>query len=223
MSLLSEEKTHSQGLQEQSQEYDFISATTQPPQDEVNAATCQVSEETEDDTSYNLFAVRNECASPPIEVTVQVNGTDLVLEVDTGATSSIISEATYKQLWHRHKAPPLHPTSKRLCTYTREPLNVKGSIEVTAEYRQQTAKLELTVVTSEGPALLGQDWLQTLGLDWERLSVIHQTETLEQVLDRHPDVFKDELGLVEAAPAKIHVDPSAQPKFCKARTIPYAL
>ena len=99
---------------------------------------------------------------------------------------------------------------------TREPLNVKGSIEVTAEYQQQTAELELIVVTSEGPALLGRDWLQTLRLDWERLSIVRQMETLEQVLDRHPDVFKDEIGLVEGAPAKIHVDPSAQPKFCKA-------
>ena len=79
------------------------------------------------------------------------------------------------------------------------------------------------MVSGEGPALLGQDWLQTFRLDWERLSVSRRTETLEQVLDRHPNVFKDELGLVEGAPAKIHVDPSAQPKLCKARTLPYAL
>ena len=69
------------------------------PKTKSTQRTCQVSEETEDDASYNLFAVRNERASPPIEVTVQVNGTDLVMEVDTGATSSIISEATYKRLW----------------------------------------------------------------------------------------------------------------------------
>ena len=36
-------------------------------------------------------------------------------------------------------------------------------------------------------------------------------------------MFKDEHGLVEAGPAKIHVDPSAQPRFCKPRTVPYAL
>ena len=43
------------------------------------------------------------------------------------------------------------------------------------------------------------------------------------MLERHTDAFKDELGLVEAAPAKIHVDPSAQPRFCKPWTVSYAL
>ena len=46
---------------------------------------------------------------------------------------------------------------------------------------------------------------------------------MQHLLERHTDAFKDELGLVEAAPAKIHVDPSAQPRFCKPRTVPYAL
>ena len=40
------------------------------PKTKSTQRTCQVSEETEDDTSYNLFAVRNERASPLIEVTV---------------------------------------------------------------------------------------------------------------------------------------------------------
>ena len=31
------------------------------------------------------------------------------------------------------------------------------------------------------------------------------------------------MGVVEGAPAKINVDPTAQPKFCRARTLPYAL
>ena len=33
----------------------------------------------------------------------------------------------------------------------------------------------------------------------------------------------NELGLVEAAPAKIHFNSSAQLRFCKPRTVPYAL
>ena len=55
------------------------------------------------------------------------------------------------------------------------------------------------------------------------MNQIRTAETLQHLLERHANVFKDELGLVEAAPAKIHVDPSAQPRLCKPRTVPYAL
>ena len=90
-------------------------------------------------------------------------------------------------------------------------------------YQGQTAELELIVVAGTGPSLLGRDWLQKIRLDWQRLNQIRTAETMQHLLERHADVFKDELGLVEAAPAKIHVDPSAQPHFCKPRTVPYAL
>ena len=48
-------------------------------------------------------------------------------------------------------------------------------------------------------------------------------ETLSQVLRHHDSLFSDELGLVESAPAKIYVDPAAQPRFHKPQTVPYAL
>ena len=35
----------------------------------------------------------------PLKVTVIVNGTNLEMGVDTGASTSIISEQTYNQLW----------------------------------------------------------------------------------------------------------------------------
>ena len=158
----------------------------------------------------------------PIKVSVQVCGASLDMEVDIGASCSIISEATYSQLWLADQAPPLYPTQKKLCTYTKEALQVKGA---TAHYEGQTAEVELVVVAGTGPSLLGRDWLQKIRLDWQRLNQIQpaDSKSLQDLLESHADVFKDELGLVEAAPAKIHVEPSAQPRFCKPRTVPYAL
>ena len=46
---------------------------------------------------------------------------------------------------------------------------------------------------------------------------------LHKALQKHATVFKDELGEVNGTTAKIHVDPQAQPCFCKPRTVPYAL
>ena len=45
----------------------------------------------------------------------------------------------------------------------------------------------------------------------------------KEILDHHADVFKDELGLVQGATAKFHINSEAQPKFHKACSVPYAL
>ena len=95
---------------------------------------------------------------------MQVCGASLEMEVDTAASSSIISEATYRQLWLADQAPLLYPTEK-LYTYTKKSLQVKGAIAVPAHYQGQTAELELVVVAGAGPSLLGQDWLQTITLE----------------------------------------------------------
>ena len=43
------------------------------------------------------------------------------------------------------------------------------------------------------------------------------------MLDCYLNVFESSLGLVQGTTAKIHVDPTATPKFFKARPVPYAL
>ena len=81
--------------------------------------TMQVEEEGGGDPAYSLFQVRGENnKTDPIEVLVQVCGASLEMEVDSGASCSIISEATYRHLWLADQAPPLYPTQKKLYTYT---------------------------------------------------------------------------------------------------------
>ena len=42
----------------------------------------------------------------PLLVTVSINNASVEMEVDTGASVSIISEATYNHLWSPEDAPP---------------------------------------------------------------------------------------------------------------------
>ena len=136
--------------------------------------TLQVEEEGGAESAYSMFQVRDSMAdeTEPIKVTMLVNGADLEMEVDAGASSSIISAATYRKSWPRDQGPPLHPVQKRLCTYTRELLKVKGAFIATVQYENQTAELELVVVGGAGPSLLGRDWLQLVRPDWEGLNQI---------------------------------------------------
>ena len=74
---------------------------------------------------------------------------------------------------------------------------------------------------------MGRDWLEKLRLDWQSLCVFNVRPTagasLSDVLESHEDVFKDTLGLIKGTAAKLHVDPSIPPRFCPARSVPYAL
>ena len=81
------------------------------------------------------------------------------MEVDTGATLSIISKSTYNRLWPREQAPTLRPSRAQLRTYTGEQIEVKGCISVDVVYGNQSKRLDLLVAAGEGPSLLGRDWL----------------------------------------------------------------
>ena len=70
---------------------------------------------------------------------------------------------------------------------------------------------------------MGRDSLTNIRLDWENICTIQANPTwLQKVLDKHKTVFQDGLGLVKNTTAKIHVDETAQPQFCRLRIVPYA-
>ena len=94
---------------------------------------------------------------------------------------------------------------------------MKGTIRVSVQYKDQEAELSLTVVAGNGTSLLGRDWLLKLRLVWPNLCVNEVRPTADS------EVFKDELGLVKGTATKLYVDPSIQPRFCQARSVPYAL
>ena len=46
---------------------------------------------------------------------------------------------------------------------------------------------------------------------------------LTRILEEHKLVFEESLGEFKGPKAKIHIDPNATPRFCRARPVPYAL
>lgn len=152
-----------------------------------------------------------------------LNGANLIMEIDTGAARSIISDKTFTQLWSQELSPPLKPTNATLKTYTGEQIKPLGAISVQVEATEQKQQLELLIVPGDGPSLLGRDWLRCLKLDWTQIHHLNCSDTLQAVLDRHSNVFDSSLGLVQGTTAKINVDTTATPKFFKARPVPYAL
>ena len=192
-----------------------------PQRRSMQHATNNVTKDSEDYTMYNVSGV----SVKPLKVTVRVNNADLDMEVDTGASVSIISEDTYNRLWPEKQQPSLQKSTITLRTYSGEQLSVKGSMAVDVQYKDQKAHLQLVVATGQGPSLLGRDWLSKIRIDWTELCNNHAcySLSLQDILDVNSSVFSPELGTLKDATATIQLDPSAQPRFCKARTVPYAL
>ena len=134
------------------------------------------------------------------------------------------SVRTWWNLW-KNGTPKLNPAKVILRSYSGESIKVLGEMEVTVQYQDQKKKLNLLVVTGGGKSLLGRDWLRHLKLNWCELNHLRITARLklEDVLKKHADVFKEELGKVTGMEVKIHMDPDAQPQFFRPRPVPLAL
>ena len=172
--------------------------------------------EEEDSQQYGPMFHDSSGSSKPLMVKVVVNGKLLAMELDMGASASIVSEETFEQIQEGQTSLELQKSAVRLQTYTGESIGVVGSTPVQVEHNGQTASL---VTQGKGRTLLGRDWMSALRFDWREIFKVKTTLTLQGVLEEHSEVFRDELGVT----AKIHIDPEAQPIFHKARPVPSAL
>ena len=156
---------------------------------------------------------------PPLKVQVLIDDCRIPMEIDTGASRSIMSESKFRKIWPKKK---LEPVQVKLQTYSKEPLPVVGGVWVWVDYEGQTARLPLIVVKGDGATQLGRDWMGGIRLNWHK---IHYTPSagLQDLLEKHDDVFQEGLGTFQGQKASIQVDPNAKPRYCKARTLPYSL
>ena len=160
-------------------------------------------------------------SSRPIKVELQLSGKAVTMELDTGAAVSVMPEATFRQSFPDVN---LRPSSLILETYTGQVMKVVGETSVDVQYKDQLARnLDLVVVQSEGPPLLGRSWLKHLRLDWKSIGTVVCGESLTSILNRHSKAFAEGLEHIQPFKAHLSVAPDAQPKFCKARPVTCAL
>ena len=77
---------------------------------------------------------------------------------------------------------------------------------------------------------MGREWLKEIQLDWHKLnmastdSVTHAiTVDVDQLLLKYNKVFTEGLGAMNNFEATLQLKEGARPKFCRARSVPFAL
>ncbi|XP_060071980.1 uncharacterized protein K02A2.6-like [Ylistrum balloti] len=181
-----------------------------------------------DDDDEN-FALLNSVNSPGktgiIWLHPEVDGKTLSMELGTGSAILVISRATYDRYF---AGATLRKSTLQLKTYSGEKLIPEGMTDVSVTLNGRE-NLDLFVVKNGGPPLFGRSWLRVIKLDWTMIKSLKGKELdpgrpqgpeatdvdLKSKLQaRFPVVFKDELGTLKD---------DANPRFIKARPIPYAL
>ena len=71
------------------------------------------------------------------KVNVTVNGFPIDMELDTGASLSIMSEEMFAKLHSNGKLPKLQNTETALRTYTGEEVKQRGSLNVMVSYENK--------------------------------------------------------------------------------------
>lgn len=84
-------------------------------------------EEEQGEDEYTLFNVPSSKKSKPYVITLEVERQQLKMEIDTGASLSLVSEDTREKLWPNKR---LLPTTAKLRTYSGQELSIKGTLKV---------------------------------------------------------------------------------------------
>ena len=174
--------------------------------------------ESEEDMHYLKYMAAK--PTGPIKVDVLLDSKPVSMELDTGAPVSLMSRKMLDDLFPGYT---LQPCSLPMQTYLGEPITVAGQMQVEVRYGEQKETLPLVVVEGRGPSLFGRQWLTKIRLNWQSINNVRSHPGLQDILDRHQEVFTSELGTLKGYKAQISVDPNATPRFCKARSVPYAM
>ena len=92
---------------------------------------------------------------------LSVNRCQLQIELDTGSALTILPAS----MFHEHFDLPLQPTSTMLKPYAGDRLRPTGVFRAYVCYNGQEFEADAYVVDSDGPSLVGRDWLQNIVFD----------------------------------------------------------
>ena len=165
----------------------------------------------------------------PLKYTlITQDGNEIVATLDTGTHHSILPKANYLQIWsNTYKRPRITKFVGKLHTFGGHPIDVLGAIQVSIKLSPdgKTVRAEFIVVDQEGPILLGRNLMELLGISVTTDSKpdVCSISKMETFVGRYPDLFAPGLGLYKGKKFSIDVRDDVEPKFFRARPLPYAM
>ncbi len=188
-----------------------------------------------DNKNDSMYAMSNTNSKHGINITLNVQNTNVNMLLDTGCSLSVIPFSMFKNLKGN---AVLKPTTIRLTTFTGEQIVPMGQAEVLVNYNKQFLRLPLLVLKQGIQPLLGRNWLKVIKINWETvqqsINVLHAPSSnahciplpvspdMSNILDKYSSLFDSNLGCYTGGePVRLNV--TETPRFHKARPVPYSL
>ena len=87
------------------------------------------------------------------------------MELDTGASKTVISEEVFKDLCKSEPHLRLQLSVTKLHTYAVERIPLLGTVQLRVTYNEKQFDLKAEVVKGKTPCLLGRDWIDSIKLN----------------------------------------------------------
>ena len=156
-------------------------------------------------------------------VNAKLNGYSVNMQLDTGATVTLLAETT----WEDIDCPKLQPSDVKLQTYSQQEIPLMGQCLLQVQCQGRSAKLLAVVSKGNRQNLLGRTWIDALELDLNEIYHMNQVQNNQGALDSllrcYSAIFQDGLGRCHKVKVHLTLKPDAQPKFCKSRLLPFSI
>jgi hypothetical protein len=187
-----------------------------------------------------------ELSKPPptgkIQLFIELNKQPLMMEVDSGATFSLIGWSTFCKYVGDKKQ--LQPSQVKMKAWGQnEELVAAGSLPVTLWLDSQVSPVtvDLLVMRTDGPSLIGRNWFAPLGITvqvprvclkglqqepaqpLEDLDGVFRLEQVPENLRDFAEVFSPGLGRCTGEKIHIELREDAKPAHFPPRQVPFAL
>ncbi|XP_054926529.1 uncharacterized protein [Dermacentor andersoni] len=200
------------------------------PRERGAFAVEEIEGESEEEMSLALVAhsSADRATLKPLEEELTWQGRKLRMILCTGSPVSVIPKNIFKK--HRKWWPALEKTSHRLTCFL-GPLPVVGEITMRVQSGSTVVTSTLIVVACNGPLLCGRNTIEAFrkaGVSfWDTRTTssvnVVRDNKMTPLLDEFLDLFDNKLGCCKGPPVQLHLKEGARPRFCKARTVPYAM
>ncbi|XP_055836596.1 uncharacterized protein K02A2.6-like [Episyrphus balteatus] len=182
--------------------------------------------------SINTIESSDTCAQGPLQCELLVNGQPVTMEIDTGATESILSEAEFILRFPKAK---LNNIVNNLCSVTGSIIKELGSMNAEVSLGVEKFVLKLIVIEGQWPKkpLLGRTWLDTLFPNWrqhfcfeKRIQTVSNNylNVVSEIKQKFPGILNKNLtSPIVGFTASVVLKENSSPIFHAAYNVPYKL
>ncbi len=187
---------------------------------QVVSEPCQQPDDSSTDDEY-LYTLGDSDTSKAPKARVQVNDTDVDMLIDTGASTDIFDENTFKKINHACNLK-LHPPTKRIFAYGAESqLTVIGQFTTNIKFEKRSVRSTIHILQGNHGSLLSYRTACDLGLVDVKIKQVRDCpQVCDELVQQYPHLFNG-IGKLKHAEVKLHIDENVRPVAQSARRIPF--